>query len=84
MIDVAKQRRIDAMAAILDSEGFGYIKEKIENIVEGYYRGYRNAETQKERHRCCDDAYRIERFWNEVKLKLAAIKHKATKPEEKT
>lgn len=82
--DVVKRRRIDAMAAILDSEGFGYIKEEIEKIVEGYFRGYRNAETQEERHRCCDDAFRIERFWKQVKFKLAGIKDKATKPEEKT
>lgn len=76
-----RQRKIDAMAVIMRGEGFHYIKEEIEAIVEGFFRGYRNAETQAERHRCCDDAFRIERFWKHVKLKLADIKKKATKPE---
>lgn len=77
-----RQRKIDAMAVIMGGEGFHYVKEEIQGIVDGFHLGYRNAETREERIRCMEDAFRIERFWKQVQLKLADINTRATKPEE--
>ena len=82
MRDPERQRKIDAMALIMGGEGFHYVKEEIDEIVEGYHRAYRNASTQQERYRACDDAYRIAALWRDIKQKLKFIKEEATKPEE--